>query len=150
MSKKDLLDEQAYSLIMQDHQLSSAQAKLGQVDSITNQLNVDLAQMLSETDQLILDSTNLLESLENEFLEIALTTDEEVFFVIDEDTDTLYELEESSPSVPKYTPLSMLDTLEFAKNLTWDEYQNTLRAFQKQSNIIISEDPFKDLMSASQ
>ncbi|WP_180048448.1 MULTISPECIES: hypothetical protein [unclassified Acinetobacter] len=150
MSKKDLLDEQAYSLIMQDHQLSSAQAKLGQVDSITNQLNVDLAQMLSETDQLILDSTNLLENLENDFLEIALTTDEEVFFVIDEDTDTLYELEEFSPSVSKYTPLNMLDTLEFSKDLTWDEYQNSLRALQKQSNSIISEDPFKDLMSASQ
>ncbi|MFJ0260997.1 hypothetical protein Q4247_10345 [Acinetobacter baumannii] len=150
MSKKDLLDEQAYSLIMQDHQLSSAQAKLGQVDSITNQLNVDLAQMLSETDQLILDSTNLLENLENDFLEIALATDEEVFFVIDEDTDTLYELEEFSPSVSKYTPLNMLDTLEFSKDLTWDEYQNSLRALQKQSNIIISEDPFKDLMSTSQ
>ncbi|CAB1207535.1 hypothetical protein [Acinetobacter bouvetii] len=150
MSKKDLLNEQAYSLIMQDHQLSSAQAKLGQVDSMANQLNIDLAQMLSETDQLILESTNLLENLENDFLEITLTTNEDVFFVVDEDTNSLHELENPSPSAPKYSPLSMLDTFEFSKDLEWDEYQKSLRAFQKQSNIIISEDPFKDLMSASQ
>ena len=49
MIKKDLVDEQAYSLVMQDLQLSSAQAKLGQIDSLMNQLNSDLDKILLET-----------------------------------------------------------------------------------------------------
>lgn len=150
MSKNDLLNEQAYSLIMQDHQLSSAQAKLGQIDSVTNQLNIDLVQMLSETDQLILDSTNVLENLENDFLEIALTSDEDTFFVIEDDSDLLYELETSSAPINKYKSVSLIDTFEFSNDLTWDQYQSKLREFQNRANIIISDDPFKDLMSASQ
>lgn len=150
MSKNDLLNEQAYSLIMQDHQLSSAQAKLGQTDSVTNQLNIDLAQMLSETDQLILDSTNVLENLENDFLEIALTSDEDTFFAIEDDSELLYELETSSAPINKYKSVSLIDTFEFSNDLTWDQYQSKLREFQNRANIIISDDPFKDLMSASQ
>ena len=150
MSQKDLLDEQAYSLIMQDHQLSSAQAKLGQVDNVTNQLNIDLAQMLNETDQIIAESQNLLENLDQDFLEIVLDADDEVFFIVDDDPEPISTLNETTLSTQKYSTLSLLDTPEFSNDLTWDEYQKSLRAFQKQSNIIISEDPFKDLMSASQ
>ncbi|KGT46404.1 hypothetical protein [Acinetobacter sp. HR7] len=148
MSKKDLLDEQAYSLVMQDHQLSAAQAKLEQIDRVTNQINIELAQMLSETNQLISQSENLLETLDNDFLEIALSTNEEDFFIIEDDNYLYEEKSDSSPS--QYSPISMLETFDFSNDLTWEEYQKALRSFQEQSNIIISDDPFNDLMSTSQ
>lgn len=150
MSTKEFLDGQAYSLIMQDHQLSSAQAKLGQVDNITNHLNIDLAQMLNETDQIIEESQYSLESLDQAFLEIVLETNNEAFFIVDEAPDLTLIPNETIPSTQKYSTLSMLDTPEFSKDLTWDEYQANLKIFQTRSNITTSEDPFKDLMSSSQ
>lgn len=150
MKKKDLLDEQAYSLIMQDHQISSVQAKLGQVEDLTNQLNDDLAHMLLETDKLTLELKNLSDSLNNEFLDVNLNSNEQLIFFVDEDIDLLDSSSSSNTSVTRYTSINMLEALDFSKDLSWNEYQETLRLFQNQSNIFISEDPFNDLMSSSQ
>jgi uncharacterized protein YoxC len=137
MSKKDLLDEQAYSLIMQDHQLSSAQAKLGQVDNVTNQLNIDLAQMLNETDQIIAESQNLLENLDQDFLEIVLDADDEVFFIVDDDPEPISTLNETTLSTQKYSTLSLLDTLNFQTILHGMNIKNHLE-HSKNSQISLS------------
>ena len=102
MIKKDLVDEQAYSLVMQDLQLSSAQAKLGQIDSLMNQLNSDLDKILLETNDALRGSEFLIEDVENELLEFSIVNDEEIIFFVEVD-----ELVEQIPPIQNstYKPL---------------------------------------------
>ena len=76
MIKKDLVDEQAYSLVMQDLQLSSAQAKLGQIDGVMNQLNSDLDKILLETQDALTNSEFLVGDVERELLDFSIVHDE--------------------------------------------------------------------------
>ncbi len=147
MIKKDLVDEQAYSLVMQDLQLSSAQAKLGQIDSLMNQLNSDLDKILLETNDALRGSEFLIEDVENELLEFSIVNDEEIIFFVEVD-----ELVEQIPPIQNstYKPLSLLDTISFSKDDSWGDYQKSLKSFQDHNGICVSEDPFLDLMTSSQ
>ena len=147
MIKKDLVDEQAYSLVMQDLQLSSAQAKLGQIDGAMNQLNSDLDKILLETQDSLNNSEFLIEYVEKELLEFSIIHDEEVIFFVEEEkvVEEIFPIQKST-----YTPLSLLETITLSKDNSWSDYQRTLKDFQEHNGIYVSEDPFMDLMTSSQ
>lgn len=147
MIKKDLVDEQAYSLVMQDLQLSSAQAKLGQIDGVMNQLNSDLDKILLETQDSLNNSEFLIGEVERELLEFSIVHDEEIIFIVEEEkvAEEIFPIQKSS-----YTPLSLLETITFSKDNSWSDYQRTLKDFQEHNGIYVSEDPFMDLMTPSQ
>src|SRR5690606_14868381 len=116
MIKKDLVDEQAYSLVMQDLQLSSAQAKLGQIDGVMNQLNSDLDKILLETQDSLNNSEFLIGEVERELLEFSIVHDEEIIFIVEEEkvAEEIFPIQKSS-----YTPLSLLETITFSKDNSW-------------------------------
>ncbi|QIC64406.1 hypothetical protein [Acinetobacter schindleri] len=147
MIKKDLVDEQAYSLVMQDLQLSSAQAKLGQIDGVMNQLNSDLDKILLETQDALTNSEFLVGDVERELLDFSIVHDEEIIFVVEEEKEVeeIFQIPEST-----YTHLSLLDTITLSKDDSWSDYQRSLKDFQERNGIYVSEDPFNDLMTYSQ
>lgn len=140
MTEKSKFDDQAHALIVQKHQLSSAQAHLGRLDS-----SLDAMDSEQDGNQALLDS--LLAQAES------MGASSEIVFEIEAQDEFLVEkllyITSSEIQVGHQTH-STLDYVEIAEKTDWALYLNDIEEYAARHNIDFGKDPFKDLMSDSQ
>ncbi|WP_027908013.1 hypothetical protein [Pseudomonas taiwanensis] len=139
MSKKDALTEQAQAMLVQKHQLNSAQNHLGLVDGVLQNLQVTQSQRRKQLELMLFEAQTLVER-------------NQVIFEVDDDDAVLvessYVVQENIVSVA--TPLPSLDFIDMNGNSGWSGYLDKVTAYAQRQRIEFGHDPFRDLMSASQ
>lgn len=141
--KKDYLNDEANILIVQKHQLNSAENKISEIDSIL--LNIQneqkdndflLDNMIDEMGKLLQD--NEIKIIDNEISEIdAILLNMQIeneIKLIDKNISTIEEL----------------NVVDFNENMSWKEYFNSIKDYAFFNNLDLKEDPFKHIMTKSQ
>jgi hypothetical protein len=140
MTEKKKLVDQAHALIVQKHQLTSAQAQLGQLDSVLATLNTE-----QQSNQELLD--NLIAQAE-----AALDTQEIVFEFEEHETflveSSLFILPEEASISAELLP--HLDSVDVSDSSDWSDYLDRLEHYATRHNVSLSEDPFRELLTPTQ
>lgn len=140
MTQKNKLDDQAHALIVQKHQLDSAIAQFGQMNSALDIMSIEQR-----------SNQELLETLLDQ---VGATVKETDFVFEIEEEDTLL-IEESiyvssNEVQPTHQILSTLDYIAISSETDWDDHLSKVDAYATQHDIDFGNDPFRDLMSTSQ
>jgi hypothetical protein len=140
MTEEKKLDGQAHALIVQKHQLTSAQAQLGRLDSTLSAM-----QMEQLSNQELLDS--LIAQAES------VITASEIVFEVEEQDAFLIEASLYASTTEVHISYQTLDTLahiEMTDTTDWADYLNRVENYATHHDIDFGEDPFRDLLSPSQ
>lgn len=142
MSKKNSLDEFASSLIVQKHQLESAQIKLSEMDDILQELSGDISTRLNNSQTQISEVDDFLKSLDNHLYDISSDDIDVILDVSSETTDVSNKYQ--------YDKVDLLDELADIDTLSWEDYQKQVEQYKIKHSLHINNDPFQDLMTTTQ
>jgi len=141
--KKDYLNDEANILIVQKHQLNSAENKISEIDSIL--LSIQKEQK---------DNDFLLDNMIDEMGK--LLQDNEIKIIDNEisDIDAILlnmQIENEIKSIDKnISTIEELNVVDFNENMSWEEYFNSIKDYAFLNNLDLKEDPFKHIMTKSQ
>lgn len=140
MTEKKKLVDQAHALIVQKHQLTSAQAQLGQLDSALATLNNRQQSNEELLDNLIAQAEAALATQEIvfEFEEHESFLVESSLFILPEETTTSAEL------------LTHIDGIELSESGDWSDYLERIEHYVTRNKISLNEDPFRELLTQTQ
>ncbi|MGM8936679.1 hypothetical protein ACS8E9_17670 [Pseudomonas neustonica] len=141
MTEKEKLVDQAQALVVQKHQLTSAQAQLGQLDSALSTLNAGQQGNQELLDKLIAQAEASLNAQE-----IIFEFEEHEAFLVESSVFILPE-EEASTSIEL---LSSIDSIEISDTTDWSGYLDGIDHYVARNNILLNEDPFRELLTPTQ
>ncbi|WP_043529466.1 hypothetical protein [Litchfieldella xinjiangensis] len=138
MSKQDNLNDQAFTMVVQKHQLDSAQAHLGRLSA---EIDIVLSEQETNLDALEALITQAEASVEHSQI------------IFDVEDELLYEstllIDDRDIDLPQ-TEIGALDRIEIAGDTDWVQYFNHIEAYATRHQIEYKKDPFQDLMCPSQ
>lgn len=140
MTQNNKFDSQAHALIVQKHQLDSANAQFGLMNS-----TLDIMTIEQRCNQ------KLVETLLVQVGSIVKET--EIVFDIEDDDALLIEesIYVSSNEVPlNHQVISTIDHIDISSETDWDDYISNVDAYAIRHDIDFGNDPFRDLMNVSQ
>ncbi|WP_343350785.1 hypothetical protein [Pseudomonas sediminis] len=139
MSKKEPLVEQAQAMLVQKHQTDAAQRHLGLLDGALEDMQAAQTESLQHLELMLFQAGTLIE-------------ESQVIFDADEEDALLVEtslfVQEKIVSIS--APLPCLDFIEMDDGGDWSGYLDQVAAYAQRHQIEFRQDPFRDLMSASQ
>jgi hypothetical protein len=140
MTEKNDFTDQAHAFIIQKHMIKGAQDQLGGL-----QVTLDVLDNEQHCNQDILD--RLLAQAQT------IVNESEIIFEIDEDDAVLIEkslyVSENEIHVT-HQQLGKLDYIELTESTDWEQYLNKIEDYAVHHDIDFGNDPFQNLMSASQ
>lgn len=139
MSKKEQLTEHAQAMLVQKHQTDAAQHHLGLLDGALEDMQATQAENLQHLELMLFQAGTLIE-------------ESQVIFDVGEEDALLVEtsLFVQEEVVSTSAPLPGLDFIEMDGGSDWREYLDQVAAYAQRQQIEFAQDPFRDLMSASQ
>lgn len=140
MTEKNKFTDQAHVLIVQQHQLKSAQDQLGCLQSTLDTLDGELDRNQNILDSLFVQAQTIIN--ENE---IIFEIDEEDTFLIEK---TLYVYKNEIKET--HQQLGKLDNIEITESTDWEQYLDKVENYAVRHDIDFGHDPFQNLMSTSQ
>lgn len=140
MTEKKKFADQAHALTVQKHQLKGAQDQLGCLHGALETMDDELRSNQERLDRLLAQAHAIVSECE-----IMFERDEEDAFLIEK---TLH-VSESEIHVT-HQPIGKLDNIEITEFTDWEQYRDKVEAYAVHHAIDFGNDPFRDLMSASQ
>lgn len=139
MSKKEPLIKQAQAMLVQKHQTDVAQRHLGLLDGGLGDMRKAQTENLQHLELMLSQAGTLIE-------------ESQVIFDVDEEDALLVEtsLLVQKDIVSTSAPLPSLDFIEMDDGSDWRGYLEQVAAYAQRQQIEFAQDPFRDLMSASQ
>lgn len=134
-------DEKASVMLVQKHQLDSADAKITEIDAVLDSLLID--QNNSDAN---LDS--MLESMSDLLNESGIVFDEHEQNV-DSSLDA-YVADTKGIVLQKNNLIQMLSTIDIGDDTDWNEYINSINKYAGEHDIDLTSDPYNQLLSLSQ
>lgn len=140
MTEKKKLVDQAHALIVQKHQLTSAQAQLGQLDSTLATFNTE-----QQSNQELLD--NLIAQAEAALgaQEIVFELEEHETFLVE---SSLFILPEEASINAEL--LTHIDSIEISGSTDWSDYLDRIEHYATRNDVSLNEDPFHELLTPTQ
>lgn len=139
MSKKEAFIEHSQAMLVQKHQINAAQRHFGLLDDALEDMQAAQAENLQHLELMLFEAETLVEG-------------NQVIFEVDDDDALLVEtsllVQENIVSIG--TPLPSLDFIDMDGESDWRGYLDQLAAYAQRQRIELDQDPFLDLMSASQ
>lgn len=138
MSKKEALIEHAQAMLVHTHQVNAAQRHFGLLDGALEDMQATQAENLQHLELMLFEAQTLVEG-------------NQVIFEVDDDAllvESRLFVQESIVSIA--TPLPNLDFIDMDGESDWSGYQDQVAAYVQRQRIELGQDPFGDLMSASQ
>ena len=150
MKKKELIIQQAEAVMVHQHQIDLVEGRFAQIDSLLDELSMDLETKSNNSNEQLLEGDELLVSLTEAF-----TADKNHIFIVEPNIDTFIESSYEEINLisisKKYHQIELLDnSINYSDGTTWDEYQLKLQKYRSDNNLEVPEDPFKEIMSVSQ
>lgn len=131
-------DTQVSAMLVQKHQLEQSEQQLGDLDAALTALNTLQNSNDSDLDDMLLAMEGMLEERGIEFDESLNTTNS-------------FEEEESVEAAPSgIRKLSMIDTIAFRDDMTWESYTQSVELYAYQNSVNLTADPFSTLMTPLQ
>lgn len=140
MTEKKKLVDQAHALIVQKHQLTSAQAQLGQLDSTLATFNTE-----QQSNQELLD--NLIAQAEAALgaQEIVFELEEHETFLVE---SSLFILPEEASINAEL--LTHIDSIAISGSTDWSDYLDRIEHYATRNDVSLNEDPFHELLTPTQ
>ncbi|UTN84505.1 hypothetical protein [Pseudomonas aeruginosa] len=139
MSKKEPLTEHAQAMLVQKHQTDTAQRHLGLLDGALEDMQAAQAESHQHLELMLFQARGLIEESQ-----VVLDVDEEDALLVETSLFVQEEIVSSS------APLPSLDFIEVGSGGDWRGYLDQVASYAYRHQIEIGQDPFRDLMSASQ
>ncbi|MBL0457030.1 hypothetical protein JD499_07395 [Aeromonas enteropelogenes] len=136
-------DEQISAMLVQKHQLDQSESKINELDTVLNILQKSQQSNNDALDQALADLDMMLD---NQCLNFQLAKNIDI-------TQELFVLDNSiahSHVEPTITKVTLLDNLDFNKNMSWAQYQRSVEQYSLRNHVDLSADPFTTLMSPIQ
>ena len=142
---KYLQDEGNIALVHQ-HQISSTQNKIAEVDSVLNKIHQE-----KEIDENKLD--NALIDMQNLPNDIDINIDDTKVLEVDIALANIRlenEIKQQNDNIKQMDIIGNLDVIEYNETMSWEEYLDSIHTYGIKYNLNLSKDPFKSLMSSTQ
>ncbi|MBS4704809.1 hypothetical protein Q7I15_04730 [Aeromonas veronii] len=136
-------DEKISAMLVQKHQLDQSECKINELDAALNNLQKSQQSNNDSLDQAL---ANLDMMLDNQGLNPQLAKNIDI-------AQELLVLDNSiahSHFEPTITHVTLLDHLDFNKNMSWAQYQRSVEQYSLRNHVDLSADPFTTLMSPIQ
>ncbi|MEY8240449.1 MAG: hypothetical protein RPT25_08890 [Cycloclasticus sp.] len=134
--------DEASVVLVQKHQLDSAQNKLGTLNSAISGIEGSQAENSGNLDDLLAQMSDLLAGAGIDPSEMAGNeVDPEIQKILTVDEDAI---------AKSTTTVSLLDTIDASDASDWKTYINTVSSYSERNDIDLTRDPFKRLMTDTQ
>lgn len=136
-------DDQVSAMLVQKHQLDLSEHKISELDAVLNALQQSQEFNSSALDLALADLDGILESQ-------GIYTEEAVAVDVSQELQQLALAIDITQFQPKITKVSTLNLLEYSDDMSWADYQKSVKQYAFNNNLDLSTDPFKALMSPIQ
>lgn len=140
MIKKNKFGYQAHALTIQKHQVDSAQAQLGLMDSTLDAMSIEQRCNQDLVEILLVQAQSIVEEID-------------IVFEVEENDTLLIEKSiyvNSCEIQITHQALSALDHISVSAETGWSNYLDSIDEYATRHDIDFGEDPLRDLMSISQ
>ncbi|MHA1772997.1 MAG: hypothetical protein ACTSXO_02595 [Candidatus Heimdallarchaeota archaeon] len=142
MNKKD---DHAAAMLVQKHQLSSAEDQVSKIDSALDTLIMSQAENDACLDAMLNDMEARLEQNNISFDENSVNTTSDAFKELESS------IQVSDDELQLCTPkLDTIETIDFDSKMSWSEYMSCVEEYAFKHNVDLTSDPYQQLMSTTQ
>jgi hypothetical protein len=136
-------DEKISAMLVQKHQLDQSECKMNELDAVLNTLQKSQQSNIDSLDQALADLDMMLD---NQGLnpQLAKNIDIAQELLVLDNSIALSHFELT------ITHVTLLDNLDFNKNMSWAQYQRSIEQYSLRNHVDLSADPFTTLMSPIQ
>lgn len=141
MTDKNKFGDHAHAMIVQKHQVGSAQSQVGNLDATLDSMLAEQADNQEILDGLLSQAQSFIEESHIVF---EVDNEEDEFLI----ESNLYI--ESQEVAPTHTEVELLEHIGLSDSSDWSGYLKQVEAYAAQHHIEFGDDPFRNLMSTSQ
>jgi len=138
----DLLKQYGKVMTVQKHQRELAENQISEIQSSLEDLSKVNIKNIDELDELILQAESLCKQQK---IDISFITQDEIDYGLE-----LVKFTEKEKSDIKVNQLSMIESVIVDDDISWDKYIDKLDNYLEKNNIDLTQDPFENLMTASE
>lgn len=143
MAMKDkFLQDEGNVALAQQHELSDTQNKIVEINSCIHKIQQEQDLNKEKLDNAIASMQSMLDSVNfgnNESLQVDIAL-----------ANLRLEKESAKNNTKQINLIDELDSIIYDESMSWEEYLDSIHAYGIKHNLHLNQDPFKNLMSATQ